>query len=98
MRTNIGHCDQSRVHDLQRGTIRRWQWQSWKAHDHIEEMVMATVLRGEHVQTMGRQAATVAEKRHVLRGHPTKRISVLVVVPGPDDLQKISVQVEWSSH
>ena len=28
-------------------------------HETLEEMVMATVRMGEHVQTMGRQAATV---------------------------------------
>ena len=28
-------------------------------HDHVEEMVMATVRMGEHVRTMGRQVATV---------------------------------------
>jgi hypothetical protein len=28
-------------------------------HENLEEMVMATVRMGEHVQTMGRQAATV---------------------------------------
>ena len=28
-------------------------------HEHVEEMVMATVRVGEHVRTMGRQAATV---------------------------------------
>ena len=31
----------------------------WKVYDNIEEMVMATVRMGEHVQTMGKQAATV---------------------------------------
>ena len=45
---------------------------------------MASVLMGDHVQTMGRQAATVAEKHNVLRGHPTK-MSVVVVVPGSED-------------
>ncbi len=84
LRTHIDHRVESRVHNLQRGTIRRWQSQSWKAHNHIEEMAMATVLRGEHVQTMGRQVATVAEKHHVLRGHPTM-MSAVAVVPGPED-------------
>jgi hypothetical protein len=28
-------------------------------YENLEEMVMATVRMGEHVQTMGRQAATV---------------------------------------
>jgi len=44
---------------LQRGTIHQSQWQSWKAHENVEEMVMATVQMGEYVQTMGREAATV---------------------------------------
>ena len=45
---------------LQKRTIHRRQWQSWKAHEkkNIEEMVMATVLIGEYVQTMGREAAS----------------------------------------
>jgi hypothetical protein len=45
---------------LQTGTIHRRQWQLWKSHDDIGEMVMGTVQVGEYVQTMGRQAATVA--------------------------------------
>ena len=44
---------------LQRGTIHRRQWQSWKAHEDIEEMVMATVQMGEYVQTMSEAAAVV---------------------------------------
>jgi hypothetical protein len=28
-------------------------------HEHVEEMVMATVRMGEHVQTTGRQTVTV---------------------------------------
>jgi hypothetical protein len=44
--------------DLQKGTIHRQQWQSWKGHEYIEEMVMATVRIWEHVQTMGREALT----------------------------------------
>jgi len=47
------------VYSLQRGTIHRRQWQSWKAHNEIEEMVMAIVQMGEYVQTMGREAGTV---------------------------------------
>jgi hypothetical protein len=43
---------------LQRGTIHRQQWQSWKGHERIEEMVMATVRIEENVQTMGREAVT----------------------------------------
>ncbi len=62
LRTYIDRCVENRehLHNLQRGTIRPRQWQSWKAHDHVEGMVMATFLMGEHVQTMGRQAATIA--------------------------------------
>jgi hypothetical protein len=30
-----------------------------KVYENIEDMVMGTVRMGEHVQTMGRQAATV---------------------------------------
>ena len=59
LRLHIVHCVYGRVICLQRGTIHRRQWQSWKAHGNIEEMVMVTVRMGEHVQTMGRQAATV---------------------------------------
>ena len=47
------------MHNLQRGTIRRRRWHLGKVHEHVEEMVMATVRVGEHVRTMGRQAATV---------------------------------------
>ncbi len=61
LRTHIDRCVECRVHNLQRGTIRQRQWQSWKAYDHIEEMVMASVLIGEHVQTTGRQAAGVKQ-------------------------------------
>jgi hypothetical protein len=42
----------------QRGTIHLRQWQSWKAHDNVEEMVMTTVRIEENVQTMGREAVT----------------------------------------
>ena len=38
------------------------------------------------------------EKHHVLRGHPMKRMSAAVVVPGRGDLQMTFVQVELSSH
>ena len=47
------------MHNLQRGAIRRRRWDSWKVHDHVEEMVTTTVRMKEHVQTMGRHAATV---------------------------------------
>ncbi len=69
LRTHIDRYVESHVHNLQRERVRRGQWRSWKAHDQIEEMVMVSVLVGEHVQTMGRQAATVAfaEEHHVLR-------------------------------
>ena len=45
----------------QRETLHRQQWQSWKAHENVEEMGMATVQIEEYVQTMGmgKQAATV---------------------------------------
>ena len=62
MRTHISHWLKTCVLNLQRGTIRRWWWHSWKVHRHVEEMdqmVTATVRLGEHRQTMGRQAATV---------------------------------------
>jgi hypothetical protein len=45
---------------LQRGTIHRRQWHLMKSHGDIGEMAMATVQVGEYVQTMDRQAATVA--------------------------------------
>jgi hypothetical protein len=59
LRSHIDHYLETwiRVHNLQRGAIRRRY--SWKVHEILEEMVMATVRMGEHVQTMGRQAATV---------------------------------------
>ena len=50
------------VHNLQRRTIRgirQRQWHSGKLHEHIDVMVIATIGMGEHMQTMGRQAATV---------------------------------------
>jgi len=47
------------VHNLQRGTIRRRRWRSWKEHETVEEMEMATFRMGEHAQTMRRRAATV---------------------------------------
>ena len=31
----------------------------WKVHEDVGEMVIASVHRGEYVQTMGRDAATV---------------------------------------
>jgi hypothetical protein len=43
---------------LQGGTIDRRQWQSWKAHEDFEEVVMAIVQMGEYVQTMGWEAVT----------------------------------------
>jgi hypothetical protein len=62
LRTHINYCSETRdcLYNLQRGTIRWRRWHSWKEHGHsIEEMVLATVRMGEHVRTMGRQAATV---------------------------------------
>ena len=61
LRSHIDHCVYGRhsVFCLQRGTIHRRQWQSWKAHEDIEKMVMAAVQMGEYVQTMGREAAIV---------------------------------------
>jgi hypothetical protein len=59
LRSYIDHRIYRRVYCLQRGTIHRRWWQSWKAHENFEEMVMATVQMGAHVQTMGREAATV---------------------------------------
>jgi len=53
LRSHIHRSGKSRSHNLQKETVRRGQWQSWKANDYIEEMVMASVLIGEHVQTMG---------------------------------------------
>jgi len=53
LRTHIDRSVYGRVSNHQRGTIRQRECQSWKAHDYIEEMVMATVLMGEYVQTMG---------------------------------------------
>jgi hypothetical protein len=47
------------VYCLQRGTIHRRQWRSWKVHNNIGEMVMAMVRIGEHVKTMGGQTAAV---------------------------------------
>jgi len=38
------------------------------------------------------------EKHHVLRGHPMKRMSAAVVVPGAGNLQMTFVRVELSSH
>ena len=61
LRLHIDHFLETRscVQDLQRGTIRRRQWQSWKAHEKVEEMATATVRMGEYVQTMDREAAAV---------------------------------------
>ena len=61
LRSYIDHCANGCVFCLQRGAIHRWQWQSWKAHEDVEEMVMATasVLMREYAQTMGREAAIV---------------------------------------
>jgi hypothetical protein len=61
LRSRIDHCLETWicVHNLQREAIRWRRWHSWKVHKHFDEMVMATVRMGEHVQTMGRQAATV---------------------------------------
>jgi hypothetical protein len=51
LRSHIDHCLETWlcIQNLQRGTIRRRQWQSWKAHGTIEEMVMATVQMGEYM-------------------------------------------------
>jgi len=51
---------ETRVHNLQRGTIHQQSWQLWKAYNNPEEMVMAMARTGEHIPTMGRQVATVA--------------------------------------
>ena len=53
---------------LQRGTIHRRQWQSWKAHDNIGEMVTAMLRIGKHVQTMGGQTATVVFAEEIESG------------------------------
>ena len=58
LRSHIDRCVYGRVFCLQRGTIHRRQWPSWKAHENLEEMAIATVRRGERVQTMGKRAAT----------------------------------------
>ena len=44
---------------LQRGIIHRRQWQSWKAHENVEEMVMAIFQGKYYVQTMDSEVATV---------------------------------------
>jgi hypothetical protein len=61
LKSHIDHCLETWlcVHNLQKGTIRQRQWDSLKAHDNVEEMVTAIVQVGEHVQTMGREVATV---------------------------------------
>jgi hypothetical protein len=61
LRAHIDHCLEPCicVHNLQRGTIRRRRWHSWKVNEHFEEMVMTIVRVGEHVQTMGKHSATV---------------------------------------
>jgi hypothetical protein len=61
LRSHIDHCLETWicVHNLQRGTIRRRGWHSWKVHEPFEERVTAIVRTGKHVQTMGRQAVTV---------------------------------------
>jgi hypothetical protein len=61
LRSHIDHCLYRRVFCLQRGTIHRQQWQSWKAHENVEEMVMATVHMGEYVQTMEAAIVVFAE-------------------------------------
>ena len=61
-RSHIDHCVYRLVPNLQRGTIHRWQWHSWKVHGHLEEMVMETVQMGEYVrtnETVGGEAAIV---------------------------------------
>ena len=61
LRLYIDHCVYGRMYCLQRGTIHQRQWESWKAHEHAEEMEMAIFQMGKYyVQTMGsRQTATV---------------------------------------
>ncbi len=59
LRSHIGHCIYGCVFCLQRGTIHRRQWEWWKAHDDVEEMIIAIVQMGDYVQTMGRETATV---------------------------------------
>ena len=52
----------------QRGTTRQRR-HSWKVYENLEEMVMATVLIGDYVQTiMGRQAASQAATWGLLGG------------------------------
>jgi hypothetical protein len=61
LRTHTDRSLHGRVDVLQREITRS---QSRSAYEQLEEMVMATVRIGEHVQTMCRQAAAVdlAEK------------------------------------
>jgi hypothetical protein len=57
LRIHTNRCLQSRVHNLQRGTIRWQQWRSRSMHDNIGGMVTATARIGEHGQTTCRLAA-----------------------------------------
>jgi hypothetical protein len=57
LRIHTDRCLETRVHNLQRGTIRWRQSQSRSTHDNIGEMVKATVRIGEYGQTMCRPAA-----------------------------------------
>jgi hypothetical protein len=59
LRMHTDRCLESRVHNLQRETIRWRQSRSRSAHDNIGEMVKATVRTGGHGQTMCRRAAAV---------------------------------------
>ena len=69
LRFDIDHCVYGRMYCLQRGIIHRREWQSRKAHENAEEMVMAIFQMGKYyVQTMGREAASVvAETIYVSR-------------------------------
>jgi hypothetical protein len=70
LRIRTGRCLQSRVHNLQRGTIHWRQSQSRSAHDNIGEMATATGRIGGYGQTMCRLAAVVgcSEKSAVVIG------------------------------
>ena len=52
MRSRINRRLESRVYNLQRGTIPRRQSRSRSTHDHVGEIVTTTVQVGECVQTM----------------------------------------------
>ena len=59
LRIHTDRCSGSRVHNLQRGTIRWQQLRSLSAHDNIGEMVKATVRIEERGQTTCNLAAAV---------------------------------------